>query len=299
MSIQKRMRDRLQYLAASALRCMMRRNLGCPSCGCRGSDLVARKYVFTSLRRCQSCRLLFRAPTTAPEEYHRYYQARYTSGLTTELPGDAELERYMAGGFAGSEKNFARYMRILEALGTPGDATLLDYGASWGYGCWQFKRNGFDVQGFELSEQRADYGRKKLGVDIVTDRSQITGPFDIFFSTHVVEHVPEVGELLNFAFSKLKPGGLFVAITPNGSLRYRAKRPANWSRVWGFKHPVLLDEVFVGSHFNGGAYFATTRLDDFAPMAWWATSNSSTIDDMTGWELLIAARAQTLIAPSV
>lgn len=288
------MHVKLRYLVVSTLHGMARQNLECPSCGCSRSDTVARKYLVTSLRRCRDCRLLFRAPTTPPAEYGRYYQAQYRSGLTTEPPNDEQLQRYKANGFSGTEKDFSRYIDIVGALGFHPGARILDYGCSWGYGCWQFEQHGYSVQGYDLSKVRVAYGREKLNVDLAWDTDQITGRFDVFFSTHVVEHVPDTAGLLNFAFSKLNPGGIFIAVTPNGSQQYRARQPGNWSRVWGFKHPVLFDEVFLQHRFDGYRYLATTRLNDHFGMSSWISSDDAVIDDMTGWELLVAVRPQPI-----
>lgn len=293
------MNPKFRYLAVSTLHGLARVNLECPSCRGGWSDIIARKYLVTSLRRCRNCRLLFRAPTTPPATYSRYYQEDYTSGLTTELPDDARLRHFKTTGFSGTDKDFSRYVSILDALGINKGARVLDYGCSWGYGCWQFEQHGFDVLGYDLSKPRVLYGREKLGVDLVSDTTQITGQFDVFFSTHVVEHVPDVAALLNFAFSKLKPDGYFVAVTPNGSARYRARKPGNWARVWGFKHPILFDEVFVKEAFSGRPYLVTTRLDDFSGIADWVSSGGTVVNEMAGWELLVVARSSDTRSQSI
>lgn len=242
--------------------------------------------------------MLFRAPTTPHTTFERYYQARYKSGLTTELPDNDQLCAYMTAEFEDTEKSFKRYVNILSAFGIERTSRVLDYGCSWGYGSWQFQRHGFDVLGYDLSAPRVAFGREKLGVDLVSDIKLITGQFDVFFSTHVMEHVPDVDRLLDFAFSRLKPGGLFVAVTPNGSRHYRAVKPDNWSRVWGFKHPVVFDEVFLRRRFNGDPYLVTSRLNDLSRISKWASTGASEIDDMSGWELLVAVRRRALRSAS-
>ena len=290
MSGSTRIDRKFSYLVASFLRTLTRRNLECPSCGGGQSNIVARKYLVTSLRRCSNCQLLFRAPTTSPAVYAGYYQEHYTSGLTTDLPDDGQLRQYMACGFSNTEKDFSRYLEILDSLGVEKGARVLDYGCSWGYGCWQLKARGFDVLGYDVSKPRVAYGREKLGVDLVSDINQVVGPFDVFFSTHVVEHVPGVAGLMRFALSTLDRKGIFVAVTPNGSLQYRAKNARRWSRVWGFKHPILVDEVFLTHSLRAHPFLATTRLRDLQSMTDWASSEGSVVEDMTGWELLLAVR---------
>lgn len=289
------MNTKIGYLAASTARSIARLNLGCPSCGFGDSDIIARKYFVTTLRRCRDCKLLFRAPTTPLSVYEQYYQSEYRSGLTTELPDDKELTRYLSRKFSGTEKDFTRYIAILESLDVPKGARILDYGCSWGYGCWQLHEHGYKAVGYELSKSRAAYGREKLGVEVIEETREIPGTFDVFFSTHVVEHVPDVATFLKFAFSLLARNGIFVAITPNGSQQYRRLKESNWMRVWGYKHPVLLDEEYVVRTFGGSSYLATTRLRDYEGITNWARSGGSIIGDMTGWELLVAVRPDNIL----
>jgi len=48
----------------------------------------------------------------------------------------------------------------------------------------------------------------------------------------------------------LKPGGLFIALFPNGSENCRAVDPS-WSKYWGESHPNMIDEVFLNRIFGG------------------------------------------------
>lgn len=81
--------------------------------------------------------------------------------------------------------------------GMPADSRVLDFGANWGYGVWQLRQAGFSAIGYELSEPRAAYSTR-LGVEIFTDWSEIQGraPFDVVFSSHVLEHTPDPARAL-------------------------------------------------------------------------------------------------------
>lgn len=284
------MNTRLRYLVASSLNVLARRRLQCPSCDARKSKIVARKYLVTTLRRCDVCQLLYRAPTTSQRLYEKYYEKEYQSGLTTELPNESGLQKLMAQNFKGTEKDFSRYIKILEALGVHKGSRILDYGCSWGYGCWQLENAGYNVVGYELSKERAAFARKMLSVEVVSGIHDICGEFDVFFSTHVIEHIPNVANFLDFAFTRLQKSGLFMAVTPNGSFCYRTKRPGNWQRVWGFKHPVLLDEKFIQQTFSKYPWLATSQLENYDAMSSWQTDGGLYLGDMSGWELLLVSR---------
>ena len=197
----------------------------------------------------------------------------------------------MKESFANTPKSFARYIEILNALNVEPGARLLDYGCSWGYGTWQFAQQGYEATGFDVSRRRVQFGRERLALDLVADREEIHGQFDVLFSTHVVEHVPAVASLFSFALSKLKPNGLFVAITPNGSMAYRERKPTNWQRVWGFKHPILLDDEYLRSQFEGFPCLITSRLTGLEALDSWSRGRETVVGDMRGWELLVAVRS--------
>jgi 2-polyprenyl-3-methyl-5-hydroxy-6-metoxy-1,4-benzoquinol methylase len=86
----------------------------------------------------------------------------------------------------------------------------------------------------------------------------VTGPFDIFFSSHVLEHVPSVREAIDFGFRILKPGGIFVAVTPNGSAEFRKNHPSAWHKLWGLVHPNFLDDIFYRSIFADNPIFLSS-----------------------------------------
>jgi hypothetical protein len=66
--------------------------------------------------------------------------------------------------FLGSEKDFSACFNVLDKLSSymGKKLALLDYGANWGYACYQFQRLDFidKVFGYELSIPRRQYGQK-------------------------------------------------------------------------------------------------------------------------------------------
>jgi 2-polyprenyl-3-methyl-5-hydroxy-6-metoxy-1,4-benzoquinol methylase len=251
---------------------------------------VSRKYLVTRLQRCASCQLLYRSPTTSAQDSEEYYQNHYESGFTTELPSDGELKSLLDREFQGTPKNFDRYLKILGALGCGAGSRLFDFGCSWGYGSWQFQKRGFDVVGFEVSERRAAFARQYLGVDVRTRLNDISGSFDIFFSAHVLEHVPMLGDTLAYAFTRLKEGGTFISITPNGSLQFRNSKPESWRRFWGLKHPNLIDARFFEKAFRSRPYLLTSKLSGYEELENWSQKRLPTIGPLDGWELLAVCR---------
>ena len=285
-------KERAGYLGSSLVGSLSTERFRCTSCGGDVGEIVAHKHLVTQLRRCRRCQLMYRTPSTPADAADAYYQEDYQSGLTTDLPSPSDLEALKARQFAGTEKDFARYLRLLGALGRGPGGRLLDFGSSWGYGAWQFQNAGFEVKGFELSRPRARYAVERLGMEISTSLAALAGEdFDVFFSSHVLEHVPQLGEILAFARERLAARkGLFVAITPNGSADRRRADPQRWQRAWGFRHPNLLDEVFWKTTCGQAPFLITTDLETLEPIRSWREGGGQTVGRLDGGELLLACR---------
>ncbi len=229
----------------------------CPACGDPGGRTRDRKW-FHSLIECQECRLLYRFPVESPQSTSDFYNVGYREpGLTTELPDEKELGTLLETGFKSSEKDFSYHSSILKALNVPENGTILDFGASWGYASWQFARAGFDVKSFEIAKPRAAYGTK-LGLTINTDIDEVGQAFDVVYSCHVLEHIPNPRDALFKQLSLVKPGGLVAAHTPNGSKDFQLNDYRRFHRMWGRVHPVLLSDCFVQHVAGSLAYICTS-----------------------------------------
>lgn len=284
------MNAKLKYLALCATKLGSQDRLLCPSCGKSKAKVVSRKFIVSALRRCDHCALLFRTPTTTNAENFTFYQETYKQGFTSDTPSDSALEELKASKFAGSQKDHTAYIQALTALGArPGDR-VLDFGCSWGYGSWQLQEHGFDVTSFEISKPRCRFAREKLGLNAYDSLAQVPGDgFDIFFSAHVLEHVPSVSAVFEYAQKKLKKGGLFIAFTPNGSSGFRRANPDAWQRFWGTVHPNFLDAVFYRTAFPH-ALLASNPYDFEQVVQSWEKGPAKSNLDLTGGELMAAIK---------
>lgn len=184
------MKQKLDYLITCMKKQLEGRGFSCPSCSYSDSTVVDRKYLVTSLRRCKHCQLLFRAPTTTSEENASFYQEAYAQGFTTDIPSEEQLKTYLSKAFLGTERDYSTYIDIVRKASGDNGNRVFDFGCSWGYGSWQLRQNGFEVESFEISVPRAEFARNRLGVKVHTSLSTVSGLFDVVFSSHVLEHVP-------------------------------------------------------------------------------------------------------------
>jgi SAM-dependent methyltransferase len=86
------------------------------------------------------------------------------------------------------------------------------------------------AQGLELDSQAADYGRKTYGVDIrvatIEEGLLENRTFDVITAFDVIEHVKQPVVAFDRIARALRPGGIFLCITPNG------KCISRWGRAW-------------------------------------------------------------------
>lgn len=245
------MSRKLSYLFRSLVNLILRKNLDCPNCGQRSNEVVDRKYLFTTLRRCPSCQLLHRIPRDSIGQGKTFYQSAYRQGFTTDMPDSKTLKRLVKEKFRGGPRDYQPYLNLLQALGLKKGNTLLDYGCSWGYGAWQLQAAGYHLRAFEISKPRCQYAREKLGISAVEDPRAVQGPFDVVFSAHVLEHVDQLEVALARQWGWLKPGGVLVGITPNGSTAFCAADRRSFHKLWGMVHPQLLDDKYLQKRFRG------------------------------------------------
>ncbi len=265
----------------------------CPSCGTRTSSRADWKG-FHELRRCSQCALLFRWPTESATEMEAFYQRQYKQpGLTTDLPDNAALAALLETGFKGSNKDFSRVIALFQAIGIAPRARILDFGANWGYGVWQFRQAGYETVGYELSRPRAEFS-ERLGVKVYTDWQDVmaAGPFDVAFSSHVLEHTPDPAEAIRHQLSVLQPNGFLIALFPNGSSAFRIREPQAFHKLWGRVHPVMLDVEFVSGSLRNHMVFQGSLCDeDLGKLSRWDRRKHE-FGNVGTSELLVVAKVQ-------
>ncbi|MBU1109743.1 MAG: class I SAM-dependent methyltransferase [Candidatus Riflebacteria bacterium] len=285
------MKQKTIYLLKSMKKTLMNEGFSCPSCENCESVVVARKFFFTALRRCKACKLLFRTPTTNAKENRSFYQEEYSQGFATDCPSDKVLDKLLSNGFAGGERDYSTYISVILAATGSTDKKLFDFGCSWGYGSWQLLQRGFNVEAYEISVPRADFARNKLGIKVYSSLSDVKDKFDVFFSSHVLEHVPSIKQSISFAMSILKPGGIFVAFTPNGSEGFRKKNRKAWNQLWGKVHPNFLDDNFYETAFPEKHLFLSSDPYSIQEISTWRNGKiKKTIQNLDGSELVCLVR---------
>ena len=140
---------------------------------------------------------------------------------------------------------------------------ILDYGCSWGYFVYKMKNIGLDAVGFELSKIRSKYGENNLDIKIYTEDAEIRNGNDIFFSSHVIEHLLDLKEHFKLIKEKLTAQGFLVVFCPNGSEEFHKRDPKLYNQTWGNLHPNYISIPFLQSVFAKNPYAIFTGDDTF------------------------------------
>ncbi|CAG1064673.1 Ubiquinone biosynthesis O-methyltransferase [uncultured bacterium] len=126
----------------------------------------------------------------------------------------------------GSNKaEFRTRLKLVNGI-LPSRGKLLEIGCAAGFFLKTAKDDGWDVKGIEVSEYAADFGRARLGLDIVCGDIDSLEPgheqFDAVVMWDVIEHIKDPFGLIRKVRPMLRPGGaLFVSTGDTDGLNAR------------------------------------------------------------------------------
>ena len=94
---------------------------------------------------------------------------------------------------------------------------ILDYGCGVGDYLEHMQKNGYDVLGMEPNDSARKIAQSKLGENKVTSTEieHINGKFDVITLWHVLEHIPNLHEIIEQLKKHLKENGTLVIAVPN------------------------------------------------------------------------------------
>jgi hypothetical protein len=263
----------------------------CPFCGSEENRIADRKYIITTLVECSRCHLYFRHPSDGKDFNKKFYQEEYEErGITTDLPDPAQMQKLKADNFRNSEKNYQEKIDLIHAVVKDFEPIrIVDYGSSWGYASFQFRNADMSVQSLEISASRAKFGNENLGLNILTDENSLRPGNDVFFSSHVIEHHPDIRTMTELAKKLLVPEGFYIAFCPNASDAFRKLRPESFHKLWGLVHPNYLSDKFFAYLFSDNPYFIGSNPYDLEALRNW-DKGSQVIGNLQGVEIFIISR---------
>lgn len=144
---------------------------------------------------------------------------------------------------------------------------VLDIGCGNGSSMFALKKQGWQTVGLEFDQKAVLVGRKN-GLDIImgdlysqyfSDES-----FDAITMNHSIEHIPNVEKLLRECKRILKPGGVFVSLTPNANSIGSNIFTKNWRGLETPRHiqiftPFSLKKIGMDTGFSSVQTFSSTQ----------------------------------------
>jgi SAM-dependent methyltransferase len=173
--------------------------------------------------RCQDCHSLLLAPFPETSAIPGFYPAVYSFSL--DLDNQNAIRRWLGRLeyhlFYGPHYR-AQVRQVLRGIGWRGERRLrlLDIGCGRGLRLTAFHRQGFEVQGLDLQPEVVDYVRSRLGLEANVGGADSLATeiapesFDVVTAFYLLEHVPNVDEVLAGCLRVLRPGGWFVGVVP-------------------------------------------------------------------------------------
>ncbi|MAF80283.1 hypothetical protein CL629_04380 [bacterium] len=228
---------KLLYLLQAILQ---KRDKACPYCLYSPPKIVGKKKKIIDICYCTKCHLYWTNPIFKEKNfYSRLYE---TESLSAAPLNEEDVRRLLRVNFSNSGKDFRKMLKWFKANSSGNK--FLDFGSSWGYFLHQAKSFGFDATGVEISDKRAEFGRKNLGVRILPNIDALISEgekFDIVFSSNVLEHIGhEIKDIFSKLSSVLKEDGLMVLEVPF----FDMSRGKEIFSLMGAIHPLGFTEEF-------------------------------------------------------
>jgi len=194
---------------------------------------VAYKSLLTASYRvvlCQHCGFIYQDSILHEEGMQVLYEdwIDHEQSLQKKQTAGAKLYRQYAG-------QIQTLMRLFKQR--PDQVRILDYGMGWGYWSRMAQAHGFDVVGFELSQQRRDYARQ-MGTTVIDVLPAEKAGFDCIYANQVFEHLPDPMQTLVDLRQQLRPEGIICIRVPDGRGVGAWLERRGWSPELGAIHPL-------------------------------------------------------------
>lgn len=204
-------------------------NTKCDVCGSSSHTEIWTKDGYR-LVRCSGCSLIYVANPPTAEQLQRLYS--FAAGYHHEMgQSDAKITRHTGEARAN--------LRTLSQSTRPG--MLLDVGCSTGLFLLEAQQAGWDAHGLEYSPDSARIARERHGLQVeqgaLMKGKFAANSFDVVTMWDVIEHLPSPNAALEVVMDILKPGGLFIAKTPNVDGLYPASSLLIAGKVGFWGHP--------------------------------------------------------------
>jgi len=188
--------------------------LVCPLCRASDSESIP-QFNSYAMERCRRCSFVYtKLRRILSEQYEDIYSGESAYRMMVNAAERTAAGEWGCQNLWWFKRKALRWIEADRACGR-----LVDVGSGPGTFLMVARQRGWEVQGVEPSALASEKAHQ-LGIDtfrgVVEDFALRRREFfDVATSFEVMEHVPDVVEMLNAIHSILKPGGIFVFSVPN------------------------------------------------------------------------------------
>jgi 2-polyprenyl-3-methyl-5-hydroxy-6-metoxy-1,4-benzoquinol methylase len=190
--------------------------ISCPICGSDDLSLYSKCIDYTvshetfEIRECENCKLKLTSPRPSDNQLGKYY-------LSDDYVSHSNESKSLVDRIYNLSKQFTlswkfRLVKENASVSTP---RLLDYGCGTGAFLTKCINKGFDSTGLEPSSKARKIAVQNTGLQIVESIADLTESYDVITLWHVIEHIPDLNEILQSLKGKLKKNGIIFIAVPN------------------------------------------------------------------------------------
>lgn len=189
----------------------------CPVCSKSSFKpyLVCKDYLVSqqdfNIVACTNCGFRLTNPRPDVNQIGAYYQSKNYVSHNDESTGLVNSVYRLVRNYTLKSK-----LKLINTLSTE-KGRILDIGCGTGYFLETCQSNNWQIMGTEPDKEARRVAQQKLKVDIKSDLDLLVeeDSFDIITLWHVLEHVPNLKEVIDKVHKLLKPEGALLVAVPN------------------------------------------------------------------------------------
>ncbi len=185
----------------------------CPVCNCDKSKLhkTVKDYTvsqdYFDIVTCTKCTFLYTNPRPNTKSIGAYYKSDDYISHTNKSNSPINLIYKLA------RTQTLKWKFNLVNKTNPN--LLLDYGCGTGHFLQYCKNKGVEIRGFEPDDKARKIAEMELGHQLFSSRDNITESFNTITLWHVLEHIPNLNETLQWLKNHLAKNGQLIIAVPN------------------------------------------------------------------------------------